>query len=676
MHHQSIKYPNTFDAYELIEEIGLGTHTTVWKALCKPLNQYVAVKKIDLEKYPNVLDDLLREIQVMKTSSHPNIVTYLTSFVHETELFLVMELMDGGSISDIMRYKYPKGFGNNEELIATILKQVLSGLHYFHKNGQIHRDIKAGNILVSKDGRIQIGDFGVSAHLIESGDRRKVRQTFVGTPCWMAPEVMEQLHGYDYKADIWSFGITAMELANGAAPFADYEPIKIMYLILESPPPKLEDTGDKKFSKQFKEMVEMCLQKDPKDRPDTSTLLKHKFFSKAKSDPQFIINHLLTDVPPLGDRIRHYKAQMAEEERLHRQLAQMQQEQQNKSDFQESGSPWSINKHQRNVSFSDTIEFNDRNRQAIEGKDEMVGNIEQREGNLLDISGPVQEDGKPSSGWNWEEKLNIVKDTEKLMEQQEKKQRNSVDLSSTEIDKQINTIQETSTLRNMNEEAKSSVNRSGSPSSSPLQRQYSDSNINAVNISEPNKKIGRFEVANVDGLTEDLLSSNGSTTSTTSLGMAGPVSTRPIEVKDVSVTHSGRQIEIKTLEGPSTDNTRKSTANSGNLDDKSRQGKVAKVKTEPTIQTLYSQIAQLTQMNQQQMNFLNALCTIAENQTKSNLLLTSSKYKDVSDIPALMAHLEIRIKELLEENSRLKKENEALRAELRALKVTDRKSVV
>lgn len=411
----------------------------------------------------------------MKTSSHPNIVAYLTSFVHEAELFVVMELMEGGSISDIMRYKFPDGLGNNEELIATILKQVLLGINYFHKNGQIHRDIKAGNILVSSEGHIRIGDFGVSAHLIESGDRKKARQTFVGTPCWMAPEVMEQLHGYDYKADIWSFGITAMELANGAAPLADCEPIKVMYLTLERPPPRLEDNAHVKFSKLFKEMVEQCLQRDPKLRPDSAALLKHKFFAKVKSDPQFILDHLITGVPSLGDRIRHYKEQLAEYDR---QVMLYQQEQaalesshhgysnggsfatnngggggsssgqstpthkstqkQQSPDNNSSGKkkrtdqdPFSPDGVQQ-FTFDDDLNGGGGGGGESEGdslNQQQAQQQQQQEGELIDMeSTPSHDDGKPSSGWDWEEKLNITKDTTQLQEasspQQQQQQNN------------------------------------------------------------------------------------------------------------------------------------------------------------------------------------------------------------------------------------------------------------
>lgn len=184
-------YPTTADQYKLLDPIGYGISGPVYEAVCIPFNEHVAIKKLDLEKLEdNILHTITKEIHTMVTSFHEHIVNYLTSFTQETELYLVMELMEGGSIYDIMRFKYQDGLPS-EELISVILYQVLEGLAYFHENGQIHRDIKASNILINEDGIVRIGDFGVSANIIEmSGDRRSKRQTFVGSPCWMAPEGM------------------------------------------------------------------------------------------------------------------------------------------------------------------------------------------------------------------------------------------------------------------------------------------------------------------------------------------------------------------------------------------------------------------------------------------------------------------------------------------------------
>lgn len=325
-------YPTKASGYKLLECVGKGTEGSVWRAVCIPLKTEVAVKIVDLEALPNAaLDEIRQQINVMQLCNrHPNIVDYHTSFVDHHYLWVVMAYLGGGSCLDIMKYGFP--YGLDEPAIRVILKGILKALAFFHKHGRIHRDIKAGNILLSDKGHVQVADFGVSACL---ADHKQLRTTLCGTPCWMAPEVMllafpkngADHRGYGCAVDIWSFGITALELAKGRPPFSEFPTSKVFSMIVQHPPPNLS-TGDKptsssslhttnnyptppmmspntrkKFSKNFQDMIACCLQKDPTKRPTAEKLLKHKFFSK-KASRDHLVNTILSKLPPLSERVR------------------------------------------------------------------------------------------------------------------------------------------------------------------------------------------------------------------------------------------------------------------------------------------------------------------------------------------------------------------------------------
>jgi len=302
------QYPTSSEDYEVLDVVGQGVSAKVFRALCRPLNEIVAVKTIELEGINSSLEEIMREAKTMRLAQHSNILSLHCSFVtKENVLWMVMPYVGGGSVLSIMKWAYRDGL--EENCIASVMCEVLKSVAYMHKNNFIHRDIKAGNILVDLDGHVKLGDFGVAATMERTGSWGKegnVRQTFVGTPCWMAPEVMEQIEGYDWHADIWSFGITMLELAHGHAPFAKYPPMKVLLMTLQNEPPKLEESYKQRhFSKAMREVVQLCLQKDPKRRPTAAKLLEHRLFKNAHHDKGFIVKHLLKGLPSLVERVHN-----------------------------------------------------------------------------------------------------------------------------------------------------------------------------------------------------------------------------------------------------------------------------------------------------------------------------------------------------------------------------------
>ncbi|CAH8337425.1 unnamed protein product [Eruca vesicaria subsp. sativa] len=303
------RFPLYAKDYELFEEVGEGVSASVYRAKCIALNENVAIKIMDLEKCRNDLDTIRKEVHIMSLIEHPNLLKAHCSFIDRNTLWIVMPYMSGGSCFHLMKTVYPEGF--EQPIIATLLREVLKALVYLHRQGHIHRDVKAGNILVHSRGVVKLGDFGVSACMFDSGERMRTRNTFVGTPCWMAPEVMQQVDGYDFKADIWSFGITALELAHGHAPFSKYPPMKVLLMTLQNAPPRLDYERDKKFSKSFRELISACLVKDPKKRPTSAKLLKHPFFKHARST-DYLSRKILNGLCPLGERFKKLKEAEAE----------------------------------------------------------------------------------------------------------------------------------------------------------------------------------------------------------------------------------------------------------------------------------------------------------------------------------------------------------------------------
>ncbi|KAL3362517.1 hypothetical protein AABB24_015091 [Solanum stoloniferum] len=324
--------------YKLLEEVGYGASATVYRAIYLPYNEVIAVKCLDLDRCNSNLDDIRREAQTMSLIDHPNVIKSFCSFVVENYLWVVMPFMAEGSCLHLMKIAYPDGF--EESAICSMLKETLKALEYLHRHGHIHRDVKAGNILLDTNGAVKLGDFGVSACMFDNGDRQRSRNTFVGTPCWMAPEVLQPGTGYDFKADIWSFGITALELAHGHAPFSKYPPMKVLLMTIQNAPPGLDYDRDKKFSKSFKEMVAMCLVKDQTKRPTAEKLLKHSFFKNAKP-PELSVKKLFADLPPLWNRVKALQLKDAAQLALKR-MPSSEQEALSQSEYQRGVSAWNF----------------------------------------------------------------------------------------------------------------------------------------------------------------------------------------------------------------------------------------------------------------------------------------------------------------------------------------------
>jgi len=220
------------------------------------------------------------EVNMLSISRHRNVVTYRTSFTDNIYLYVITDLLDGGSMRDVLSRKFPEGV-KDERLIATILRNVLRALHYIHKTSHIHRDIKLSKVLVDSSGRFQLGGFSLSLPLYEDGHRVKNSFELASSSfCWMAPEVFSQNSGYDYKADIWSLGITALELAYGHAPLSNLLPMQVMYHVMNDQPPQLVDADNFCWSESFHDLVSKMLTHNPHKRYSAEQLLDHKFFKR------------------------------------------------------------------------------------------------------------------------------------------------------------------------------------------------------------------------------------------------------------------------------------------------------------------------------------------------------------------------------------------------------------
>uniref|UniRef100_A0A4W5K1J2 non-specific serine/threonine protein kinase n=1 Tax=Hucho hucho TaxID=62062 RepID=A0A4W5K1J2_9TELE len=311
----------------LVELVGNGTYGQVYKGRHVKTGQLAAIKVMDVTGDEE--EEIKAEINMLKKySHHRNIATYYGAFVKKNppgiddQLWLVMEFCGAGSVTDLI--KNTKGNSLKEEWTAYICREILRGLTHLHQHKVIHRDIKGQNVLLTENAEVKLVDFGVSAQLDRTVGRRN---TFIGTPYWMAPEVIACDENpeatYDFKSDLWSLGITAIEMAEGAPPLCDMHPMRALFLIPRNPAPRLKS---KKWSKKFQSFIESCLVKSHGQRPNTEQLLKHPFIRELPNERQVRIqlkDHIDRTKKKRGERDEtEYEYSGSEEEEEERDMGE------------------------------------------------------------------------------------------------------------------------------------------------------------------------------------------------------------------------------------------------------------------------------------------------------------------------------------------------------------------